>query len=341
MKCIKTIINVNNIFIFNKSIVIANLENLYINDKTVDIKGYDLYIENQTLYAIFNNKVYVFDENSYFFKRIYDSIISEYRLTENNVITSEYLPSREFEIKYYVEKKLKWSKCSKGLYVVDNSDVILERNIFKPIEISILNNKNGEINWSFQLPEGFKIFDKIQVLKNVLFFIAFKDEGNYNKQYGLDIKTGKILWELNFQIPYTKNNIAFHINPKDNLCYGYGGNLYQVFNPITGEVLVEKSMSNYYEQDIDPGVHGNVIYNNKLWFVSGRRGENAKFGAIDLKTHKMDFIQDYPLENGGQFDKPIYHKDKLYLRDSNSVLHIFKKQENTSSKTLDKIKNNC
>lgn len=112
------------------------------------------------------------------------------------------------------------------------------------------------------------------------------------------------------------------INPENNLCYGYGGNQYQVFNPLTGAIVLEKDMSEYYEKGIEPNVHRNAIYNGKLWFVSGR-GENAKFGVLDIATSEIDFVQDYPLENSEQFETPVYHKGILYLLDSVGTLHIF------------------
>ena len=75
---------------------------------------------------------------------------------------------------------------------------------------------------------------------------------------------------------------------------------------------------------IYPSSYDNIITADKLWFVSGR-GESAKFGAIDLATSSIDFIQDFPLENGVQFDKPVYHQDKLYLRATNDVLYVLDK----------------
>lgn len=167
--------------------------------------------------------------------------------------------------------------------------------------------------WHFTLPEGFTLYKQIQLVGNVLFFNAFKGVNNFHNVYGLDIETGKIIWEQNFQVPYKKCNIAFLINPANNLSYGYGGSLYQVFDPVNGKMVLEKDMSAYYNKGIMPDLHRQSISDGKLWFVSGR-GESVKFGALNIETSEIEFIQDFPLELDEQLDTPIFHQGRLYLR---------------------------
>jgi len=153
----------------------------------------------------------------------------------------------------------------------------------------------------------------------VLFFIAYKDN-NYQLVTGLDIETGNVLYQNQYEVTNENNFvIAKNLNEKDKLLYGYG-HVYQVFNPKTGEIIHQKEFKENKEYDLLPSINAS-IFNNKLWFVSGR-GENAKFGAIDLETSEIDFIQNFPLENNAQLDKPIFHEGKLYLHDSNNVLYI-------------------
>jgi outer membrane protein assembly factor BamB len=164
-------------------------------------------------------------------------------------------------------------------------------------------------------------------MDNILFIETTKNTNEAVSIYGLDILTGKVIWELHYQIPYKTGFVARNFNKETNLCYGYGGKFYQVFDPIKGEMLLSKDMTEYYEQGISPNSLHNTISDGRLWFVSGegRYGDrNSKFGAINLETSEIEFIQDYSFKKGGMADKPIFYNGKLYLLDKwNKELHIF------------------
>lgn len=325
MKKIKEIANVKRL-IFNQADICILKDNVFLLGKEIiDInKGERISESNKSIYKYVKDELYVLKDNHFIF---WDTgFTSGCNIFDNMVISTKVL-LKETKTKYHIKSS--------------NFDKIIVLNGFNPIEFfkdKFIFLKNYEKNkifvvsimsrkkiWQFILPEGFTIFGKIQILEDVLFFRATKGVNNYKNVYGLNIETGKTLWKQHFQVPYDENNIAFNFSSDNNLCYGYGGNLYQVFDPVKGKILVEKDMSSYYKQGIDPNVNINAVYSDKLWFVGGR-GENAKFGALNIKTHEIEFVQDYPLEKDGQFDKPVYHKDKLYLRDSNNVLHIFEKE---------------
>jgi outer membrane protein assembly factor BamB len=179
--------------------------------------------------------------------------------------------------------------------------------------------------WQFKLPEEFKIWNDIKRVEDTLFFEARKGVIRNNNVYGLDIHTGKIKWEFHFSLEENTGFVATNVDKKTNLSYGYGGIYYQVFDPVNGRMLLSKDMTKYYEQNVQPVSWNNAIADNRLWFVSGQ-GENAKFGALNIETSEMEFIQDYPLANNGQFSKPVFYDGKLYLLDHyNKELHIFEK----------------
>lgn len=185
-------------------------------------------------------------------------------------------------------------------------------------QILLYDLDDNIILWHYQLPEGFKIFGSVQAIDDVLFFIAYKDN-HYQLVTGLDIETGTILYQNQYEVTNENNFvIARNLNEEDKLMYGYG-HVYQVLNPKTGEIILQKEFKENKEYDLLPSI--NSIYDNKLWFVS-RRGQEAKFGAIDIATSEIDFVQGFPLENDAQLDKPVFHQDKLYLHDSNNVLYV-------------------
>ena len=212
------------------------------------------------------------------------------------------------------EKNIVWlDNKNWGYKIIENSLFLFEEN-----KISKITIQTGKPLWLHTLPEGFTIRGSVQAIDNVLFFIAYKDN-HYQLVTGLDIETGNVLYQNQYEVT-TANNfiVARNLNPSDNLMYGYG-HVYQVLNPKTGEIILQKTFVENQKYDLLPGVQS--IYDNKLWFVS-RRGEKAKFGAVNLKTSEIDFIQDFPLENDGQLDKPVFHNEKLYLRDTNDILYV-------------------
>lgn len=164
--------------------------------------------------------------------------------------------------------------------------------------------------WQHTLPEGFKIFGSIQAIDDVLFFIAYKDN-HYQLVTGLDIETGTVLYQNQYEVTNERKFISAHAyNPLDKLFYGLG-DVYQIFNPKTGEIVLEKTVEECESKVIRPYV--NSIYENKLWFISGKY-EDVKFGCLDLDTQEVEFIQDFPQENDEMFEAPIYHENKLYLK---------------------------
>ncbi|MGQ1935698.1 hypothetical protein ACT4RV_07345, partial [Ornithobacterium rhinotracheale] len=81
--------------------------------------------------------------------------------------------------------------------------------------------------------------------------------------------------------------------------------------PKTGKLIFKKEIEDIEKYDLEPYI--NAIYDDKLWFVSGR-GLQTKFGYINIQTQQIELLQDFPQEEDEFFDAPIYHDGKLYLR---------------------------
>lgn len=314
--------------------MILNLNNKYenctncinlVNNIVFEIDGNvfinDIIFKKTSIYNIHN------DRNNLYFndKEILYQINSDLSLTEifrvkeadsvkviNNNIRMAFkrISRKELLYKFYnCEYKELW--CNKADQWVDvlNDKFVKLRNRLDVDEknFTIRNISNGFPLWSYSLPEGFKISSLAQIIDNLLFFDAFKNANEEHFIVGLDINTGKIVWQHLYKIPYKEDIIAFTFNQKNKLCYAYLGNWYQIFNPISGEIIFEKKFDN----DIDPYV--NSVCDDKLWFVIGKY-ENCKFGYINLITNEIEFLQDFPQENDEIFDTPIFHQNKLYLR---------------------------
>ena len=281
---------------------------LDINLKSITNLFKSTYIVDGILYSNTPKELYFFD----FQNQKFDSILKLSEETSffeviniNNVITC--IEEEDEKLVMYNNRKQKWKiPYAPAYYNLLSENVFLLRNNYKTSQITNIDLEIVKPLWQYTLPEGFSIFKQPQIVGDVLFFDSFKNVNEENFVVGLDLKTGEVLWQLLFRIPYKEQLLATTLHKENKLCYGYLGNLYQIFNPISGKIVLEKEMN----EKINP--YTNAIYDNKLWFVSGKY-EECKFGYINLANNELEFIQDFPQEDDETFEI-VYHQKKLYLR---------------------------
>ena len=281
---------------------------LDINLKSITNLFKSTYIVDGILYSNTPKELYFFD----FQNQKFDSILKLSEETSffeviniNNVIAC--IEEEDEKLVMYNNRKQKWKiPYAPAYYNLLSENVFLLRNNYKTSQITNIDLEIVKPLWQYTLPEGFTIFKQPQIVDNVLFFDSFKNGNEENFIVGLDIKTGEVLWQLLFKIPYKEQLLATTLHKENKLCYGYLGNLYQIFNPISGKIVLEKEMN----EKINP--YTNAIYDNKLWFVSGKY-EECKFGYINLANNELELQQDFPQEDDETFEI-VYHQKKLYLR---------------------------
>ena len=281
---------------------------LDINLKSITNLFKSTYIVDGILYSNTPKELYFFD----FQNQKFDSILKLSEETSffeviniNNVIAC--IEEEDEKLVMYNNRKQKWKiPYAPAYYNLLSENVFLLRNNYKTSQITNIDLEIVKPLWQYTLPEGFTIFKQPQIVDDVLFFDSFKNVNEENFIVGLDIKTGKVLWQLLFKIPYKEQLLATTLHKENKLCYGYLGNLYQIFNPISGKIVLEKEMN----ENINP--YTNAIYDNKLWFVSGKY-EECKFGYINLANNELELLQDFPQEDNETFEI-VYHQKKLYLR---------------------------
>ena len=281
---------------------------LDINLKSITNLFKSTYIVDGILYSNTPKELYFFD----FQNQKFDSILKLSEETSffeviniNNVIAC--IEEEDEKLVMYNNRKQKWKiPYAPAYYNLLSENVFLLRNNYKTSQITNIDLEIVKPLWQYTLPEGFTIFKQPQIVDDVLFFDSFKNGNEENFVVGLDLKTGEVLWQLLFKIPYKEQLLATTLHKENKLCYGYLGNLYQIFNPISGKIVLEKEMN----EKINP--YTNAIYDNKLWFVSGKY-EECKFGYINLANNELEFIQDFPQEGDETFEI-VYHQKKLYLR---------------------------
>ena len=281
---------------------------LDINLKSITNLFKSTYIVDGILYSNTPKELYFFD----FQNQKFDSILKLSEETSffeviniNNVIAC--IEEEDEKLVMYNNRKQKWKiPYAPAYYNLLSENVFLLRNNYKTSQITNIDLEIVKPLWQYTLPEGFTIFKQPQIVDDVLFFDSFKNGNEENFVVGLDIKTGEVLWQLLFKIPYKEQLLATTLHKENKLCYGYLGNLYQIFNPISGKIVLEKEMN----EKINP--YTNAIYDNKLWFVSGKY-EECKFGYINLANNELELLQDFPQEDDETFEI-VYHQKKLYLR---------------------------
>lgn len=281
---------------------------LDINLKSITNLFKSTYIVDGILYSNTPKELYFFD----FQNQKFDSILKLSEETSffeviniNNVITC--IEEEDEKLVMYNNRKQKWKiPYAPAYYNLLSENVFLLRNNYKTSQITNIDLEIVKPLWQYTLPEGFTIFKQPQMVGDVLFFDSFKNVNEENFVVGLDLKTGEVLWQLLFKIPYKEQLLATTLHKENKLCYGYLGNLYQIFNPISGKIVFEKEMN----ENINP--YTNAICDNKLWFVSGKY-EECKFGYINLANNELELLQDFPQEDDETFEI-VYHQKKLYLR---------------------------
>jgi outer membrane protein assembly factor BamB len=213
-----------------------------------------------------------------------------------------------------------WEINTDKFYDILGCDLFFVTERFDSTKFSIYDKNNLQF-WHYALPKGYEIYIRPKAIENVLFFTAYDENRKNQLVTGLNIFTGKVLWQNTYRVTNENKFISAHeFNSKDNLYYGFG-HVFQIFNPQTGEIVFEKTFDKTMEHQLLPYIQS--VYDNKLWFVSGRC-EEVKFGYVNLNNYQIELLQDFPQENDEVFDTPIFHEGKLYLRGKfYNTLHVF------------------
>ncbi|MFY7827950.1 MAG: hypothetical protein ACOVQ4_12535 [Flectobacillus sp.] len=187
------------------------------------------------------------------------------------------------------------------------------------------NLLDTETYWDYDCGEG-KEAGKFYVWNDNLVFTKGNHEGT--NLVVIELITGRVLWEI--PILYG----AFSFDSERGLlvsfwCSKLSGNNYQIID------LQHKSIENgtpdfsVLLENVALNWQMQYLHENKLYFVDnvysihGEPSHAPRFGRFDIKTKRIDFLQEVPEASGCQFEQVFYHNSKLYLRSSANQLFIF------------------
>ncbi len=132
---------------------------------------------------------------------------------------------------------------------------------------------------------------------------------------GLDAMTGEEKWRID------DARYLYIQDIEQGYLYGIGGNLFQVIDVQHGKMLVYERLSSEIEKyRVFPDRQG-CLSPKGLYFKSNH--PDCKLGLINIQTHKIEFVIDLNLPTGVKITDMSYHNGRLYVEDTNDVLHIF------------------
>jgi hypothetical protein len=136
----------------------------------------------------------------------------------------------------------------------------------------------------------------------------------------LDSKSGSIIWRLGQAFP------SYNYDYSLGKLYGLGARKFEVIDTETGE----REMESELKENLHVASHLTFYAEGYLYF-SGYLDQNIPvFGAVNVETGELDFIQEVEMPGERSFrkglDRPVVVGNRLYVRDAMKVLHVFERQ---------------
>lgn len=131
---------------------------------------------------------------------------------------------------------------------------------------------------------------------------------------GLDARTGKEKWKIE------DANDLYVQDPITGYLYDIGGKRFNIVDPCKGKVIYKRDMSDENKK-FNIGPEWGILGKDSIYFMDNF--PRSRFGRIDLKTYKIEFVIDLNLSEGVKITNMSYHNGRLYISDTSDTLHIF------------------
>ncbi|EKB56730.1 hypothetical protein [Bergeyella zoohelcum] len=323
MKVIKKIKSVDKIFLLDNLFFYLCNKNQFCTYDEGEVQ-----LCNINDFYIYNTKHFILkeDESSLFaynmedrkFEKILEldeEVIFFEPINKETVIACINRENKEYIAKY--EKGYKrWEIAGQPCYYnLLHDKIIFLRDDYDTKKITKLNVQTGKSLWSYTCPEGRKIEGNLYAYQEVLAFIEI-DDNVQTTLVGLDIHSGEIL--------YKEVVGLIHYQQQGNKLYGFasttfGDNTYSEIDILKGEVY-EKSFPNYKRNTVS---HLATIKEDYLYYSIYKDGG---IGIIDTKKKEIIKEEFLDIEDGIQIEAPVVTEDKIYILDSEQVLHIYQRE---------------
>lgn len=326
MKKINEINDIESISVFHKGMALGydrQKNVLFISEDIGDVIYKVPFRRN--LLSIIENKLFSFDNNLY----VYDEILKEFVLYREslgggrvNIFNGNFIENKYERLDKFVRvtmykgksniklweksyfNRISWFCRDSYLYVTDLS--------FKYIDF--IDAESGEVRNTLYF-ENPPISRFIYHYEDTL-IVSLNVNGGEFHLLGLDAVTGEEKWRI---------ENAFYIYTPDNstgLFYALSGYFYQVIDVKNGKlVCVDDLSAEMSKFDVIPEA-GGCLTEDGIYF---RGRMSAKFGLLNIHTHKFEFVEDLGAGKDVWTTNIQYHNGKVYVLDSKDVLHIWGK----------------
>ncbi|MDI9880167.1 hypothetical protein [Flectobacillus longus] len=188
-------------------------------------------------------------------------------------------------------------------------------------------NTNGAIIWQTQLNRNGKILNFLGVHEDVL--VVCLQFGNTYGLMGLDINTGKILWNRDDWGLLQGHHTTMQNGKIFSLKGGaFSDSYYLEADIATVSLLRYGEVPNLKKHGFS--IFNYTLYENFIYFTASKIGtsEATIVGVLAYDSLELLWWQEVELENGAFLaQKPQVDGDKLYILDTGGTLHIFEKEQ--------------
>ncbi|MBV7440975.1 hypothetical protein KRX57_06040 [Weeksellaceae bacterium TAE3-ERU29] len=318
MKKIEVISDIRSFDLYKNKLILKKTDgSLYIEDRKFIFKG-EAYIilENGSFCDIQKTQVDVYDNSFSHLTRIEkEDVIAVSRIPNTHYFSVRWENDNDDEF-------LSIYRDSKELIVYDyfigvflGLDYRIVFNDYAPTEIEVYHDIiEDKFLWSYTCPKGRKIEGNLYTYEGILVFIE-KDDKAHTTLVGLDLQTGNILYKVAVGL--------INYRQQANKLYGFasnsfGDNTYLEIDITKGEVC-EKSFPNY-KRDVTGGLF--TIKDDYLYYSIFKEGS---IGVIDINKKEIIREEKLDIKEGVQIGAPVVTEDKIYILDSENVLHIYER----------------
>jgi len=192
-------------------------------------------------------------------------------------------------------------------------------------KLILLNIDNEKELWNIKLDNGSFGQRILGQTEDVFFLQRAVSKPNLFNVLALEKSTGKIIWETENTHPY------YCFDEVNDKLYGLGDKRFEVISTLTGE----KALITQLDVNVFISSHLTYYSDGFLYFSSHLDNNIPVFGAVNVKSGKLEFIQELKIEGEKSFriglEKPIVVGNRLYVKDSLNTLHIFEKDQNATT----------
>lgn len=291
----------------------------------------NFFYSDKFLYSVKSNEILVFN-NSFDFQRkikIKDPVnISFYETIDNYLI--RHGKNENLYSLFLNDNLIKEEENIIGVFL--NSKFRLHFKFrFKPISYFRCSDLQDEHTyWEYDCGDGY-VTNRFYMWKGKLVFSKSKDTDV--QLVLIDLPTGKIDWKVKIA------NGAFFFHEKNAVLVSVWGSKreggqYQIIH-LDKQLVVTGRLEDFSMEYVRVNWETQFLANNKYYFTEtvyttgNQTPRPIKFGCFDIETKTIDFLQEVPQAEGGQFAQVLYHDNKLYLRTSANELFIFEEESDT------------